>query len=63
VRATVLSISSQANALGETGGGPVVGLIGTAFSLRAALVAAGVLLAPVVALYARTARQGEGVSG
>jgi MFS transporter, DHA3 family, tetracycline resistance protein len=55
-RATVLSISSQANALGETGGGPVVGLIGTAFSLRAALVAAGVLLAPVVALYARTMR-------
>ncbi len=59
-RATVLSISSQANALGETGGGPVVGLIGTAFSLRAALVAAGVLLAPVVALYARTIRWGVG---
>jgi DHA3 family tetracycline resistance protein-like MFS transporter len=58
-RATVLSISSQANALGETAGGPVVGLIGTAFSLRAALVAAGVLLAPVVGLYARTARKGD----
>jgi len=61
-RATVLSISSQANALGETGGGPVVGLIGTAFSLRAALVAAGVLLAPVVALYARTVRSGDKVT-
>ena len=56
-RATVLSISSQANALGETGGGPVVGLVGTAFSLRAALVVAGLLLTPVVGLYARTMRR------
>jgi DHA3 family tetracycline resistance protein-like MFS transporter len=58
VRATVLSISSQANAFGETAGGPVVGAIGTAVSLRAALVVAGALLAPVVALYARTLRRG-----
>jgi len=55
-RATVLSISSQANALGETAGGPLIGAVGTLFSLRAALVLAGVLLAPVVALYARTLR-------
>jgi DHA3 family tetracycline resistance protein-like MFS transporter len=58
-RATVLSISSQSNALGETAGGPVVGLVGTAFSLRAALVVAGLLFTPVVALYARTVRQGR----
>jgi hypothetical protein len=57
-RATVLSISSQANALGETAGGPFVGAIGTFFSLRAALVVAGLLLAPVVGLYARTLRRG-----
>ena len=56
-RATVLSIASQANALGETSGGPVVGLVGTLFSLRAALMLSGVLLMPVVALYARTLRQ------
>ncbi len=56
-RATVLSIASQANALGETAGGPVVGLVGTLFSLRAALVLSGVLLMPVVALYARTLRK------
>jgi len=55
-RATALSISSQANALGETVGGPLVGAVGTLFSLRAALVLAGLLLAPVVALYARTLR-------
>jgi predicted MFS family arabinose efflux permease len=56
-RATVLSIASQANALGETAGGPVIGLVGTLFSLRAALALAGVLLMPVAALYARTLRQ------
>jgi DHA3 family tetracycline resistance protein-like MFS transporter len=56
-RATVLSISSQAHSLGETAGGPFVGAIGTVFSLRAALVTAGVLLGPVVGLYTRTAGQ------
>jgi MFS transporter, DHA3 family, tetracycline resistance protein len=57
VRATVLSISSQANSLGETAGGPFVGAVGARFSLRAAMVLSGALLAPVVALYARTLRQ------
>jgi DHA3 family tetracycline resistance protein-like MFS transporter len=57
-RATVLSLSNQSGALGETVGGPVIGAIGTVVSLRAALVVAGVLLAPVVALYARTMQHG-----
>ena len=57
VRATVLSISSQANSLGETAGGPFVGAVGARFSLRAAMVLSGALLAPVVALYAYTLRQ------
>ncbi len=61
-RATVLSIGSQSNALGQAAGGPVVGAIGTAFSVRVALVVAGVLLAPVIALYARTMRR-AGLSG
>jgi DHA3 family tetracycline resistance protein-like MFS transporter len=57
VRATVLSISSQANSLGETAGGPLVGAVGARFSLRAAMALSGVLLAPVAALYAGTLRQ------
>jgi DHA3 family tetracycline resistance protein-like MFS transporter len=61
-RATVLSISSQAGALGETFCGPAFGAIGVVFSLRAALVVAGGLLAPVVALYARTMRR-AGLNG
>jgi DHA3 family tetracycline resistance protein-like MFS transporter len=55
VRATVLSMTSQTNALGQIAGGPGVGAIGTAFSLRAALVVAGLLTAPIAGLYARVA--------
>lgn len=56
VRATVLSISSQANALGQMTGGPAVGAVGTIFSLRVALVVGALLLTPVMALYAYTLR-------
>ncbi len=58
VRATVISLTNQANSLGEAGGGPIVGAIGTVASLRAALVFAGAALAPAVALYARAVRHG-----
>ena len=58
VRATVISMTNQAGALGEVGGGPVVGTIGTLASMRAALVFAGAALAPAVALYARALRHG-----
>jgi MFS transporter, DHA3 family, tetracycline resistance protein len=57
VRATVLSISSQANSLGEMVGGPLVGVVGVRFSLRAAMALSGALMAPVVALYAYTLRK------
>ncbi|WP_151735296.1 hypothetical protein [Paenibacillus tengchongensis] len=52
-RATVLSMVSGADALGQAAGGPAVGWIGTRFSLRVSLLAAGVLLVPVAALCAR----------
>jgi DHA3 family tetracycline resistance protein-like MFS transporter len=54
VRATVLSMNGQANAFGQVVGGPVVGAIGTVFSIRAALVVSGLLLSPALVLYART---------
>jgi DHA3 family tetracycline resistance protein-like MFS transporter len=50
VRATVLSMASQMDALGQVGGGPVLGLIGTLRGLRAALVVAGVALSPSLPL-------------
>jgi MFS transporter, DHA3 family, tetracycline resistance protein len=58
VRATVTSMVNQTGAVGEIAGGPGVGVVGTVVSLRAALVLAGFLLAPAVALYARALRHG-----
>ena len=53
VRATVISISGQANAIGQAGGGPVLGMIGNVWGIRAALAAGAVVIAPALALYAR----------
>jgi DHA3 family tetracycline resistance protein-like MFS transporter len=56
VRATVLSMSSQVDAIGQIVGGPVVGLIGSQISVRAALLTSSFILTPVLALYAHTTR-------
>jgi len=56
VRATVLSITNQADAVGQWTGGPAIGLIGNAFSIRAALAAGSLCMAPALALYRRAAR-------
>jgi DHA3 family tetracycline resistance protein-like MFS transporter len=53
VRATVFSITSQADAIGQWTGGPAIGAIGNVFGIRAALVVGASLLSPAVALYAR----------
>jgi len=45
---------------GQIVGGPPVGYIGTAFSIRAALLASGALLSPVLLLYAYAARKTRG---
>ncbi|NQX69171.1 MFS transporter [Paenibacillus alba] len=55
-RATVLSMMSQSDALGQTAGGPLVGWVGKRFSLRTSLVAAAVLLVPILGVYGRTLR-------
>jgi MFS transporter, DHA3 family, tetracycline resistance protein len=57
VRATVISMSSQADALGQIAGGPAVGAIGSAISIRAAIATSGLILLPVLWLYARTSRR------
>jgi predicted MFS family arabinose efflux permease len=60
VRATVLSISGQANAIGQAGGGPVLGAIGNVWGLRAALSTGAIVIAPALALYGRAiAHQGR----
>jgi MFS transporter, DHA3 family, tetracycline resistance protein len=60
VRATVLSISGQADAIGQAGGGPVLGWMGNAWGIRAALAAGAVAIAPALGLYGRAiAHQGR----
>jgi len=54
VRATVHSMASQADALGQTALGPVLGVIANVASTRVAIVVAGFVLVPALALYART---------
>ena len=56
VRATVLSISGQANAVGQATGGPVLGAIGNGFGIPAALTTGALFLLPALGLYARALR-------
>lgn len=51
VRATVLSMSGQVDAIGQIIGGPGVGLIGNLSSVRTALMTSGAILSPIFALY------------
>jgi DHA3 family tetracycline resistance protein-like MFS transporter len=53
VRATVLSISGQANAIGQAGGGPVLGAIGNVWGIRTALATGAAAIAPALGLYSR----------
>ncbi len=57
VRATVLSMSSQVDAIGQVAGGPIVGLIGNIFSVRAAITVSAITLTPTLPLFARTSRK------
>ncbi|MBI5348023.1 MAG: MFS transporter [Chloroflexi bacterium] len=53
MRATVLSMSSQMNAVGQIAGGPAIGVVGNSFSVRAALLISAVILLPVLPLISR----------
>jgi len=61
LRATVLSMLGQADALGQIAGGPAIGAIGSIYSLRAAMVAAGAVLSPVFLLSWRLLRRNKKV--
>ncbi|MFT4037418.1 MAG: hypothetical protein QM692_04500, partial [Thermomicrobiales bacterium] len=52
-RATVLSLTGQANSIGQTIGGPALGWVGTVVSLPAALLGSAAVTAPTIALYRR----------
>jgi DHA3 family tetracycline resistance protein-like MFS transporter len=56
-RATINSMGSQSDAVGQAIGGPVLGFIGNR-SVPAAIVVSGLLRAPALLLYARAVKRG-----
>jgi DHA3 family tetracycline resistance protein-like MFS transporter len=59
VRATMLSMTAQLDAVGQLIGGPIVGYVGNLRSTRAALTLSSTLLLPAIPLYRRMMRQAE----
>jgi DHA3 family tetracycline resistance protein-like MFS transporter len=61
-RATVLSMYSQVDSVGQIAGGPVVGAIGN-LSLRLAMLTSAAILSPALLLYRRAGRSASPVEG
>lgn len=59
VRATVLSMHGQMDAIGQTAGGPGLGIVGTITSLRVVMAMVAGLLAPTVGVYAKALAQAK----
>jgi DHA3 family tetracycline resistance protein-like MFS transporter len=58
VRATVLSMTSQADAIGQAAVGPVLGVIANAYGISSGLAVGALLLVPALGFYARALRHG-----
>jgi len=59
VRATVISMSSLVDAMGQIGGGPLVGVIARLISIPAGLYSSAALLSPVLVLLGKQADKDE----
>lgn len=62
VRATVLSFSSQMDAVGQTLGGPIVGVVAKQVSITAGLLTSSAMLAPVLPILFRQRNEREEVT-
>jgi MFS transporter, DHA3 family, tetracycline resistance protein len=62
VRATVLSMSSQVDAVGQIAGGPIVGVIANSVSVTAGLLTSSAMLAPILGLLFAQRKSVEDVS-
>jgi DHA3 family tetracycline resistance protein-like MFS transporter len=60
-RATLFSVDSQADALGQIVGGPIIGVVASGVSIRAALVSTAALLGLALPLFARALAQAPGL--
>jgi len=56
-RATIFSMQAQADGIGQVGGGPILGVIGTLVSIKAALIAGTLTLIPAILLYRRALKR------
>jgi DHA3 family tetracycline resistance protein-like MFS transporter len=56
-RATVISMTGQANSIGQAVGGPALGWIGSAVSIQAALLGSALIFSPAIALYRHLSTQ------
>lgn len=50
-RATFFSVKGQVDAIGQIGGGPVIGFIASNFAIKTAIIVSAILLTPVLFLY------------
>ncbi len=56
VRATVMSLNAQTDAVGQIAGGPLLGALAVSAGTPAAMLAAAAFIAPSLFLYVRTIR-------
>ena len=59
-RATLFSVDGQADAMGQIVGGPIIGVVASGISIRAALVCSAALLGFALPLFARALAQAPG---
>ena len=50
-RATFFSVKGQVDAIGQIGGGPVIGVVASSFTIKIAIIVSAILLTPVLLLY------------
>jgi len=58
VRATVLSMTGQADAVGQASAGPILGVIANIYGISSGLAVGALFLLPAIGLYARALRHG-----
>jgi hypothetical protein len=57
-RATINSMATQSDAIGQAGGGPVLGVIATRWSVPWAIAVSGLFRLPALILYGRAIKRG-----
>ncbi|WP_066295683.1 MFS transporter [Bacillus sp. FJAT-29937] len=60
IRATFFSVKGQVDAIGQIGGGPIIGFIASGFTIKAAIIASALLLTPVLFLYRTVLKKSRG---